>query len=79
MTDNVVSFEEAAKKRGKRVKANLHSVPLPPKSLASLEADFNAKFDRILKTIEELMADTQINRDSILELIKRLRNAKIKI
>jgi len=61
------------------VKANLHSVPLPPKSLASLEADFNAKFDRILKTIEELMADTQINRDSILELIKRLRNAKIKI
>ena len=61
------------------MKANLHSVPLPPKSLASLEADFNAKFDRILKTIEELMADTQINRDSILELIKRLRNAKIKI
>jgi hypothetical protein len=80
MSDDVLSFEEAAKKKGKKVKSNLHSLPSSQtKSLASLEADFNEKFNKILAHIEQIIADTQLNRDCIQELIKRLRNSNIKI
>jgi hypothetical protein len=79
LTDEPISFDAERKKRGKTTKSSLHAVPPPPKTIGSLEADFNEKFQRILTTLEQLAIDVHVNRDAIQELIKRLRKAKINL
>ena len=76
---DIVSFEDALKKKGKQQRSKPFCLPPIPKTPASLEADFDAKFQRLLEAIEQLTIDCQVNREAIQELIRRLRKANVKI